>query len=402
MSTGSRDNRVIASIGKRRTPPGDVQSSVFFTGQGGRTVLPPLSSAFPTSRFPVPATYTTPYTQPRSSPGRYDLNPQAFYGSWPSGNTSPPLSAAYANYDTTDRYSTLSNYTTTAYPSRTSSPVGASPDSPGESRRLPPIPQQTNIERWPQTAYIPTSSNYQTGARPSSANYYQSYTVNNPTSPYSYTISPHEHGPQHTLATLSSSSPTAVYGEIDSQRSEPPPVSSYNRSPNNVVQSSLAVAPPPHPHQQSTTTEEPAIKKKRKRADANQLKVLNETYARTAFPSTEERLALAKALDMSPRSVQIWFQNKRQSMRQTNRQSSSASSTTHHSFTVSSQGESFMNDMGNSSSAYDSGAVTMTDVPYLTAAPQDTSRAHNPRVSSAQQRARGPDGTESREWSRGY
>jgi hypothetical protein len=52
MSTSSRENRFIASIGKpRRSPPGDVQGS-FFTGQGGRTVLPPLSSAFPTSRFP--------------------------------------------------------------------------------------------------------------------------------------------------------------------------------------------------------------------------------------------------------------------------------------------------------------------------------------------------------------
>lgn len=48
------------------------------------------------------------------------------------------------------------------------------------------------------------------------------------------------------------------------------------------------------------------VKKKRKRADAAQLKVLNETYNRTAFPSTEERADLAKRLDMSPRSVQIW------------------------------------------------------------------------------------------------
>jgi homeobox protein YOX1/YHP1 len=53
--------------------------------------------------------------------------------------------------------------------------------------------------------------------------------------------------------------------------------------------------------------EQPAIKKKRKRADAAQLKVLNETYARTAFPSTEERAELAKKLDMSARSVQIWL-----------------------------------------------------------------------------------------------
>jgi homeobox protein YOX1/YHP1 len=52
--------------------------------------------------------------------------------------------------------------------------------------------------------------------------------------------------------------------------------------------------------------EEPVIEKKRKRANANQLKVLNEVYNRTAFPSTEERAKLARKLDMSARSVQIW------------------------------------------------------------------------------------------------
>ena len=51
---------------------------------------------------------------------------------------------------------------------------------------------------------------------------------------------------------------------------------------------------------------DPTIKKKRKRADARQLEVLNATYNRTAFPSTEERAALAKQLDMSARSLQIW------------------------------------------------------------------------------------------------
>jgi len=56
----------------------------------------------------------------------------------------------------------------------------------------------------------------------------------------------------------------------------------------------------------STSPKEPTIKKKRKCANAAQLKVLNETYNRTAFPSTEERHALAKALGMSARSVQIW------------------------------------------------------------------------------------------------
>jgi homeobox protein YOX1/YHP1 len=54
------------------------------------------------------------------------------------------------------------------------------------------------------------------------------------------------------------------------------------------------------------SAEQSLVKKKRKRADATQLKVLNEVYTRTAFPSTEERADLARRLDMSPRSVQIW------------------------------------------------------------------------------------------------
>ncbi|KAF8737401.1 hypothetical protein AX14_012901 [Amanita brunnescens Koide BX004] len=381
MSTSSRETRFIATIGKpRRSPPGDVQGS-FFTGQ-------------------VPNTYTNPYTQPRSSPGRYDLNPQAFYGPWPSGNASPQLSAAYHNYETS-----LSNYTTTAYPSRTSSPVGVSPDSPEESRRLPP-PTGTTAERWSGGAYVQTTSAYQTGVRSSPAYppVYQNYNVGSPSSPYSYPISQeHTSQPQPHLAALPPSSHTSVYGEIDPQRSEQRPSSPYSRSAANAQQPGNVSIPPQSGPPAATTPEEPTIKKKRKRADANQLKVLNETYARTAFPSTEERLALAKALDMSPRSVQIWFQNKRQSMRQTNRQSSSASSTTHHSFTVGSQVDSFVNDIGNTSSAYDNGSVTMMDVPYLTA--QDTtSRSHNPHTTSTHpsQRIRGLEENESRKWSRGY
>ncbi|CAG8471232.1 2287_t:CDS:2 [Diversispora eburnea] len=54
---------------------------------------------------------------------------------------------------------------------------------------------------------------------------------------------------------------------------------------------------------------------KRKRANANQLKVLNEVFHQTFFPSTELRIQLGKQLGMSPRTVQIWFQNKRQSWR---------------------------------------------------------------------------------------
>ena len=51
--TNPRDDRFYGNLGKSlKSPPGgDIQSSVF-QGQGGRYVLPPLDSAFPTSRSP--------------------------------------------------------------------------------------------------------------------------------------------------------------------------------------------------------------------------------------------------------------------------------------------------------------------------------------------------------------
>ncbi|CAO3647523.1 unnamed protein product [Mucor hiemalis] len=57
------------------------------------------------------------------------------------------------------------------------------------------------------------------------------------------------------------------------------------------------------------------VKAKRKRASPSQLSVLNRVFQQTFFPSTELRMELGKQLGMSPRTVQIWFQNKRQSLR---------------------------------------------------------------------------------------
>ncbi|KAG0030001.1 hypothetical protein BGZ81_003155 [Podila clonocystis] len=60
---------------------------------------------------------------------------------------------------------------------------------------------------------------------------------------------------------------------------------------------------------------EDGIKAKRKRANASQLSVLNAAFEKSYFPSTEERLRLSKECKMCPRTVQIWFQNKRQSVK---------------------------------------------------------------------------------------
>ncbi|KAI0042179.1 hypothetical protein FA95DRAFT_1682712 [Auriscalpium vulgare] len=86
-----------------------------------------------------------------------------------------------------------------------------------------------------------------------------------------------------------------------------PDISNYHTSPYRLLEKCSAHASP--------TVAPPIPKKKRKRADARSLQVLNEVYNRTAFPSTEEREALAKELDLLPRQVQIWFQSKRASRR---------------------------------------------------------------------------------------
>ncbi|KAI9105646.1 homeobox domain-containing protein, partial [Phlyctochytrium arcticum] len=57
------------------------------------------------------------------------------------------------------------------------------------------------------------------------------------------------------------------------------------------------------------------LKAKRKRASPEQLAALNEVFFKTIFPSTDLRNQLAQQLAMTPRAVQIWFQNKRQTWR---------------------------------------------------------------------------------------
>ncbi|KAL0077244.1 Homeodomain-like DNA binding domain-containing transcription factor, partial [Phycomyces blakesleeanus] len=57
------------------------------------------------------------------------------------------------------------------------------------------------------------------------------------------------------------------------------------------------------------------LKPKRRRANAKQLEVLNRVFERTSFPTTQVRNELGQQLGMSPRTVQIWFQNRRQAIR---------------------------------------------------------------------------------------
>jgi hypothetical protein len=54
---------------------------------------------------------------------------------------------------------------------------------------------------------------------------------------------------------------------------------------------------------------------RRKRVTTKQLQVLNEHFKKNPFPSIEQRSKLSEILDISAKSIQIWFQNKRQTIR---------------------------------------------------------------------------------------
>ncbi|KAJ7079101.1 hypothetical protein B0H15DRAFT_788217 [Mycena belliarum] len=216
---------------------------------------------------------------------------------------------AYGYYDD-------GRYPSSAYPAAYPRSATVAPGHPSDLRRLPPLsttPAPGRDDRW--------APSYNAGApsfNGSPNNHIRSPTASYPAS-YAAYPTPNSYG--YHVSDPRFTAPAAP----QLMANDPRAVSPYGR------RGTSHVSPPTPPPVSPISSDEPAVKKKRKRADAHQLKVLNETYARTAFPSTEERLALAKALDMSPRSVQIWFQNKRQSMRQTNRQSSTA----HQSFSLS-------------------------------------------------------------------
>ncbi|KAG2078888.1 homeobox-domain-containing protein [Suillus decipiens] len=316
--TNPRDDRLFSNLSKaRKSPPGgDSQnnSGFFQTGQGGRTVLPPLSSAFPTSPSSVP-NYPS-YSQQRSSPGKSDHSSSS-YGQWPT--IAPQHSSYYEHYD---------RYPQTQYPSY---PSRSSPTIPADShgsRKLPPLNMPDRYQG-NYGAVAPLVSNYG-DIRSPTATYPTEYAPYPNQTSYSYPPVP---DPRHHSSQLPSvhHSQQMSIGMYPPDRGMPTHVEAHGPSPyarGPITNTALTQEPTP-----MMENDQPAIKKKRKRADAAQLKVLNETYARTAFPSTEERAELAKKLDMSARSVQIWFQNKRQSMRQTTRQSSaSADEVSHPSF----------------------------------------------------------------------
>jgi homeobox protein YOX1/YHP1 len=169
-----------------------------------------------------------------------------------------------------------------------------------------PLAPTVSHDRYQHTSYAPSSTTTISASgnvRSPTTPYpmYPQYTTSHTTS-YSYPPIPDPRSMAHDDGPLEMPMPHPSLGRSAMPRAERA-VSAYTRE---------ACSTAPYPQQSAVVNEEASqVKKKRKRADAAQLEVLNEVYNRTAFPSTEERAAIAKKLDMTPRSVQIWFQNKR-------------------------------------------------------------------------------------------
>ncbi|OSD06902.1 homeobox-domain-containing protein [Trametes coccinea BRFM310] len=282
-------------------------------GHGGRTMLPSLPPLFRTSRSPAVPDPTHQFSQqdplqPRSDP---TIAPYGQAPGWPVNQSQAHQQGVPFSSD--PRFQTQTPYG--SYPSRSSpSMIG----NPQDSRTLPPLnmPPSQMHPHLPMTA--PGQVRSPTGGYTSYAPFPQQHQQPNP---YGFSGAPDPRQLPPSIPTMPQydqpSGLTQRRGSLVDRSARP--VVGHGASPYPRVPSVM----PPSPYLPDPPQQEP-VKKKRKRADAEQLKVLNETYNKTAFPSTEERNELAKKLGMSSRSVQIWFQNKRQAMRQSSRQAAAS------------------------------------------------------------------------------
>lgn len=62
------------------------------------------------------------------------------------------------------------------------------------------------------------------------------------------------------------------------------------------------------------------IKRKRTTLNSKQYSTLLKYFQKSQFPDSEQRIGLANILGISPRSVQIWFQNQRQKTKNSSEQ----------------------------------------------------------------------------------
>ncbi|KZV69520.1 homeobox-domain-containing protein [Peniophora sp. CONT] len=276
----------------------------------GMNPYPTLHTGDTHSQMPLPASaaYQGYSTQPRTT--HTDPSYIAQYDAYGNHQVPPTNEPAYGSYTS----QMGSSYTTQAHATQRASPGLPATSDP---RRLPPLSVPPTSNRYHDAPY------YAAHPQPDPALISPADDVRSPQGSYpqSYAGYSSLQGAMYGQPMLSSSRTQAGYPGVSPHAQFASATShvGVERTSSRHVAGQYPYARIPSattPTDYGPQSSEPSVKKKRKRADARQLEVLTAVFARTQFPSTEERIQLGEQLGMTPRTVQIWFQNRRQALRQ--------------------------------------------------------------------------------------
>lgn len=77
----------------------------------------------------------------------------------------------------------------------------------------------------------------------------------------------------------------------------------------------ISHSPATYPSQEPSIDNASLARRKRRRTSPHELSILNQEFQMGSTPSKARRIEIAKKVSMTEKAVQIWFQNKRQSLR---------------------------------------------------------------------------------------
>lgn len=86
-------------------------------------------------------------------------------------------------------------------------------------------------------------------------------------------------------------------------------------SPQHKAFAFISHSPATYPSQEPSIDNAPLARRKRRRTSPNELAILNSEFEIGSTPNKARRIEIAKKVNMTEKAVQIWFQNKRQSLR---------------------------------------------------------------------------------------
>lgn len=118
-------------------------------------------------------------------------------------------------------------------------------------------------------------------------------------------------GPYPTPSTSGVQTPTSTSkNEADTSILE-----SKKRKSEDKAYAFISHSPATFPSQEPLIDNAPLARRKRRRTSPNELSILNAEFEIGSTPNKLRRLEISKKVNMTEKAIQIWFQNKRQSLR---------------------------------------------------------------------------------------